>query len=500
MCDQAAAIGLCRADAFPRCLIHPGKERESTLSVYQQSCGVGQSLLLWTKTCRTSESRLALAPGTETYLTQTRALATAHLLRSICWLHLLLVLALFALRSSFAETAIRIPMRADHWLSNGNATFTTNDQAPDGVLEISKGSVDSKNLRFENGSIEFDMYMPDHGILGVRLRTQNRENAEALYFRPQKDCSTSSDCMQYMPLEHGAFEWDLFPEYQTAAPIRNSRWNHFRIVVLGRTLRVYVNRSRRPTLSVDHMEGDARSGGLTLGGPAKYANLVITPMKPSSTTSKPTPKPRDGFLRQWQISTPSTLSTIRDPKLDVPMGVQPRYASMPRNSRAWRSVRAETNGVVNFSHEIGSARDGSVISLAWAKTTLASVKPQQKTAQIGWVREIWVYVNGTLVFAGRNIDGLPAAQAADERISLKNGTFLLPLKKGNNEIAIALDDNLPGNTQHYGWGMEVKLTDTSGLLPVVRRQDFPCSFDQQKRRATRGKPTRKCPSTPGVTK
>jgi hypothetical protein len=101
--------------------------------------------------------------------------------------------------------------------------------------------------------------------------------------------------------------------------------------------------------------------------------------------------------------------------------------------------------------------------MAWAKTTLASDKPQSKTVQIGWVREIWVYVNGTLVFAGRNIDGLPAAKAADERISLENGTFRLPLKKGNNEIAIALDDNLPGNTQHYGWGMELKLTDTRGL-------------------------------------
>jgi len=119
--------------------------------------------------------------------------------------------------------------------------------------------------------------------------------------------------------------------------------------------------------------------------------------------------------------------------------------------------------LVNFSREVGSAKDGSVISLAWAKTTLVSDKAQSKTVEIGWVREIWVYVNGTLVFADRNIEGLPAAKAADERISLGNGTFRLPLKKGNNEVAIALDDNLPGNTQHYGWGMEVKLRDTTGL-------------------------------------
>jgi hypothetical protein len=369
----------------------------------------------------------------------------------------------FALRNSFAETRIPVPMKADRWLSNGNATFTADNHFPDGVLEISKGPVDVKDLTFEDGAIEFDMYMPDHGILGIRLRAQNRETAEALYFRPQKDCNTSSDCLQYMPLEHGAFEWDLFPEYQNSAPIHTLNWNHIRVVVMGRRMRVYVNRSSQPALSVDHMEGGALSGGLTFGGPAKYANLVITPARLSFAVAQTASEPRDGFLRHWQISTASVLPTILDTQLNAPMGVQPPYASMPPDGKAWRTITAETKGLVNFSHDVGSAKDGSLISLAWAKTTLVSDKAQSKSVQIGWVREIWVYVNGTLVFAGRNIEGLPAAKAADERISLENGTFRLPLNKGKNEIAIALDDNLPGNTQHYGWGMELKLRDATGI-------------------------------------
>jgi hypothetical protein len=370
---------------------------------------------------------------------------------------------LLASRNSFAEKTITVPMKADRWLSNGNATFTADDHAPDGVLAISKGPVDVKGLTFRDGTIEFDMYMPDHGILGIRLRAQNRDNAEALFFRPQKDCNASPDCMQYMPLEHGAYEWDLFPEYQSSAPIRTLSWNHFRIVVMGRTMRIYVNRSSKPTLSVDHMEGGALSGGLTFGGPAKYANLVITPAKPSSAAAQTVPERKDGFLRHWKISTASVLASVHDPKLDAPMGVQPPYASMPPDGKAWKAITAETKGLVNFSHEVGSAKDGSVISLAWAKTTLVSNKAQSKKVQIGWVREIWVYVNGTLVFSDRNIEGLPAAKAADGRISLENGTFLLPLEKGKNEIAIALDDNLPGNTQHYGWGMELKLKDSTGI-------------------------------------
>ncbi len=354
-------------------------------------------------------------------------------------------------------------MKADHWLSTGDATFTAGDHASDGVLEIGNGSVDVKDLIFHDGTIEFDMYMPQHGILGMRLRAQNRANGEAIYFRPQKNCDTSSDCLQYMPLEHGAFEWDLFPEYQSSAPIHTLSWNHFRVAVLGRRMRIYVNHSSKPALRVDHMEGGALSGGLTFGGPAKYKNLLITPAKPSLDVAQTAPERRDGFLRHWQISTASVIPSVLDTKLNVPMGVQPPYASMPPDGKAWRTITAETKGLVNFSHEVGSAKDGAVISLAWAKTTVVSDKAQSKTVQIGWVREVWVYVNGTLVFAGRNIDGLPAAKAADERISLENGTFQLPLKKGKNEIGIALDDNLPGNTQHFGWGMEMKLRDSKGI-------------------------------------
>jgi hypothetical protein len=377
--------------------------------------------------------------------------------------HFLLVVVLLSVRTSFAETSFSVPMRADHWLASGNATFSAGEHAPAGVLEISKGSVDVKDLIFSDGTIEFDMYMPDHGILGIRLRAQNRENAEALYFRPQKNCNVSSDCLQYMPLEHGAFEWDLFPEYQTSAPIQTLSWNHFRVVILGRKMRVYVNRSSKPTLSVDHMEGAQRPGALTFGGPAKYANLVITPAKPPLSLPQSTSDRRDRFLRDWQISGASVLPSVHDSQLDAPMGVQPPYASMPPDGTAWRTVMADPKGLINFSHEIGSAKDGAVISLAWAKTTLVSDRAQSTTVQIGWVREAWVYVNGKLVFSGRNVEGLPAAKAADERISLRNGMFRLPLHKGKNEIAVALDDNLPGNTQHFGWGMELKIGDPSGI-------------------------------------
>lgn len=367
--------------------------------------------------------------------------------------HCLLAAALLILRTSCAAP---VTMTVDHW-TGANTTFAN------GVLEVSKGSAELKDLVFQDGTIEFDMFMPDHGILGLRLRARDRDNAEALYFRPQKACATSVDCMQYMPLEHGAFEWDLFPEGQAPAPLRLLDWNHVKVVVAGQTMRVWINGASAPTLAIDHMEGSPLPGALLFGGPAKYAHLVITPAAPAAAAARTAPVPQDGFLRHWQLSTAAVLPTTPDAALQLPTGVQPAYAGMPPAGAGWKAVTAQAKGLINFSHETGSGKDPAVVSVAWAKTTLVSDHAQSKTAQFGFVREAWVYVNGELVFAGRNIGDLPAAQADDGRISLRNGTFQLPLKAGNNEIAIALDDNLPGNMQHFGWGMELKLTDMAGV-------------------------------------
>ena len=87
-----------------------------------------------------------------------------------------------------------------------------------------------------------------------------------------------------------------------------------------------------------------------------------------------------------------------------------------------------------------------VRAVAWLKTNVDSDSTQTKHVSIGWAREIWVFVNGKLVFADKNLYQPPAARKTpDGRLSLENGSFDLPLQKGKNEIAIALADNF------YGW-------------------------------------------------
>jgi hypothetical protein len=55
----------------------------------------------------------------------------------------------------------------------------------------------------------------------------------------------------------------------------------------------------------------------------------------------------------------------------------------------------------------------------------------------------------------------PAARKApDRRLSLENGSLMLPLKAGDNELAVAVV-----NSSH-GWGIKMRLDDVKYLLRV----------------------------------
>ncbi len=397
------------------------------------------------------------------FLVLTRGLPTQTMAR-LCG-RALAMAALLAVTAGCARHSDTIPMTKAYWdAASADAVFAKSQDAPDGELDLKHGSADLKNVSFSNGTIEFDIGLVGHGILGVKFRARDKDNADVLYFRPQPNCATSDDCIQYMPLEHGAFEWDLFPQYQAAAPINSNGWNHIRMVIAGKRMKVFVNGQASPSLAVDDLEGPASIGTIGVHGPANFRNFKVTPA--ASAPSDVATPPAADFIRNWQVSDPVRQSTAMDAVLKASVGTTPAYASMPPASARWKSIQAEPQGLVDLSREVGSQKDGAAISLAWLTTTLVSDRDQVKTVHIGFVREIWVYSNGKPVYQDRNLYGVPgASKAPDGRFSIGNGSFSLPLHKGRNQIAVAVDDNLPDNAQHYGWGFAMRLDDPAGVSP-----------------------------------
>jgi hypothetical protein len=188
-------------------------------------------------------------------------------------------------------------------------------------------------------------------------------------------------------------------------------------------------------------------GGLRLQGPATFANLVITPGAVEGLSPEPAKDPLDGdrgLVRNWRLSTVSAL----------PNGKEPMYNEMPAASQEWKAISTERNGLVNLSREYGRPVPAPNRAVAWLKTTIASDRKQTKKVEIGWTRELWVFVNGKLVYAGKNLfEQEGARKFPDARCSLENGAFTLPLEAGDNEVAVATANDF------FGWGVMMRMAD-----------------------------------------
>jgi hypothetical protein len=223
------------------------------------------------------------------------------------------------------------------------------------------------------------------------------------------------------------------------------------MVISGKRMNVFVNDATSPTLEIGRLEGDAMKGGLRLQGPGTFANMVITPDAVDGLSPEPARDPLDGegrLIRNWRLSTFSAL----------PNGKDPIYSDMPGASQEWKTISTERNGLVNLSREYGRPLPEPNRALAWLKTMITSDRKQTKKVDIGWTRELWVFVNGKLVYADKNLfEREDARKAPDGRCSLENGAFTLPLEAGDNEVAVAIANTF------FGWGVMLRLADAEGV-------------------------------------
>jgi hypothetical protein len=367
-------------------------------------------------------------------------------------------------RSQTAQAAepVKIPMTADRWTTlAGTVNFVEHLGKPSIELQpgdykkgIPSGMASLKDFQFGNGTIEYDV-AADNGMgASFMFHAESKENFEMFYLRPRPNCQEAPDCVQYAPQVRGALLWDVFPQYQGPAPLHSGQWNHVKLVISGKRMNIYLNGAMEPTLKVSRLEGDTDHGGLMLAGPGLFADLTVNPdvvgglppdAEPDETASD------DRFLRHWQVSAFSKLETDQAPV----------YAELPEASAKWVPLDAERGGFINASRIYGLPLPRGQRALVWLKTTIHSASAQQKHASFGWVREAFVYVNGQLVYADKNLYQPPAARKApDGRMSLENGSLMLPLKAGDNEIAVAVVNNF------YGWGIKMHLDDVKDLVPA----------------------------------
>jgi hypothetical protein len=153
------------------------------------------------------------------------------------------------------------------------------------------GNLWLKGVTFSEGTIDVDIRGRDvmqKSFLGIAFHAVDTGRYDLVYFRPfnfqSKDSVRRIHAVQYV--YEPDFPWHKLREekngiYEKAvnpAPAGKD-WFHATIVVEGKTVKVYVNHSKTPSLVVEKLN-DHKNGmiGLHAGTgflPGDYANLVI---------------------------------------------------------------------------------------------------------------------------------------------------------------------------------------------------------------------------------
>ncbi len=162
------------------------------------------------------------------------------------------------------------------------------NEVPDAGLMI------LKDYEFSDGTIEFDVKGKNElqkSFVGVAFHLQDENTYDGVYFRPfnfeNPDTVRRPRSVQYVSMPQ--YSWptlrEKFPgKYENKVnPVPNpDDWFHVKILLKGKSVKVFVNDSSKPSLEVEKLSQTTKGKfALTLGNNSggSFANVVITPSK-----------------------------------------------------------------------------------------------------------------------------------------------------------------------------------------------------------------------------
>lgn len=362
-------------------------------------------------------------------------------------------------------TEIAIPMKPSSWEYDSTTTEFVSYRNTN-VVRGKKGvgyQIFLKNQTFANGTIEFDVELSGRGFPGISFRlSPERKNGENFYIRSFGPVGPENrTTLQYAAILDGISMWDLSDEYQSGAVIYQDKWNHVKLVVAGKQMKVYVNDMTKPALLVPKLESEQETGSISLSGAVVFANLIL---KPNATEGV---SPEAGYmldynetryLRNWMVSPSIGFPFGKELRIALPtMYGMLSNADLPDSTTQWSPIKAKNRAIVNLSRMYGAAKEKDGRRLAWLKTTIQSDKIQEKILSLGFSDEVWVFINGQIVYVDKNYFGTPEQKQPDSRCTIENAKIRLPLREGKNEIMIGLANYF------YGWGIIARLDDLDGI-------------------------------------
>jgi hypothetical protein len=328
-------------------------------------------------------------------------------------------------------------------------------------LLLNGGAALLRDFEMRDGVVDVDVATPAvYGFLGFMFRiVDDGANAEELYLRPHK--SGLPDAIQYTPVLNTGRNWQLFSGsgFTGAVDIPKDVWFHLRLEVVGAQAKLYVKDMDTPALVMSDLKSGVQKGQLALwvlAGETYFSNFQVktTPDAPWERHLPPMPP---HTLIKWSLS-PSYDALERNLE----------RALSPIESAAiqWEDVEAEPPGLVviyryreaphprvTFQRDFSTRlRPQPGMKVIYARTNIDSDREQVKKLAIGYSDDVSVFLNGKILYRGRSAQSFrdPAFLGI---VSPENDAVYLPLKKGSNQLMLAVSE-LGG-----GWGFICQLAD-----------------------------------------
>lgn len=353
---------------------------------------------------------------------------------------------------------IAVPVDSPRWNLEGQASVVEY-QGRKAIL-LDGGAATLKDFAMRDAVIDVDVATPaTRGFFGIQFRIANDSDGEWVYLRQHK--SGLPDAMQYTPVLNTGLNWQLYngPGFTGAVDIPKDVWFHMRLEVAGAQAKLFVKDMDKPALEMRDLKSGIQKGEVALAdliGATYFSNFEVrtTPDVPWERHLPPMPP---GTLTKWKIS-PSYDALQRN--LERPL--------TPSESAAiqWQDVEAEPPGLVvlyryreaphprvTFQSDFSTRLQPQPgMQVLYARTNIDSDHEQVKRLDIGYSDDVSVFLNGKILYRGR------CAQSFRDPgflgiVNPENDAVYLPLKKGSNELLLAVSE-LGG-----GWGFICRLVE-----------------------------------------
>jgi NADH:ubiquinone oxidoreductase subunit len=353
--------------------------------------------------------------------------------------------------------ALAVPPDSPRWSMEGQVKQA--EYLGRKCLLIDGGAAKLDDFDMTDAVIDVDVATPARrGFFGFLFRMSgDGANGEEVYLRQHK--SGAPDAMQYTPVLGTGRNWQIYngPGFTGAVDIPSAAWFHMRLEVAGAQAKLYVSDMDKPALVMGDLKSGNRKGQVALydlAGATYFANFEIRGT-PQVAWERHLPPMQPGTLTRWSIS-PSYDALARD--LERPLTPEESGAM------AWQDVEAEPPGfvvlyryrdaphpAVSFQGDFSKRLEPQPgMKVLYARTTIESESEQVKPLMIGYSDDVSVFLNGKILYRGRSAQGFrdPGFLGI---VNPENDTVYLPLKKGANELMLAVSE-LGG-----GWGFICRL-------------------------------------------